>query len=108
MARKAAKKINIFSELRASLEDAIEFERGRDRSLRVSEVVEKPKPMSSKEIVMVRKRLGLSQELFARAVNASPNAVRSWEQGTRKPGGTALKLLTVAKHTPEALFKKRA
>lgn len=106
--KRQLKRVNVFSELRESLADAVEFEGGRNGGLKVSEIVQKPKPMSSREIILVRKRLGLSQELFARAVNASPNAVRSWEQGTRRPGGTALKLLTVAKHSPEALFKKRA
>jgi DNA-binding transcriptional regulator YiaG len=35
---------------------------------------------------------------------ASPNAVRSWEQGTRRPRQAALKLLMIAKKNPKALL----
>jgi transcriptional regulator with XRE-family HTH domain len=41
-----------------------------------------------------------SQALFATYLNVSPNAVRSWEQGTRRPQQAALKLLVIAKKTP--------
>ena len=37
-------------------------------------------------------------------LNVSPNAVRSWEQGTRRPRQAALKLLVIAKKNPKALL----
>ena len=104
----AKKKVNIFADLREALQDAIAYEQGTNRGLRVTEWAERPKPMSRKEVVQVRKALGVSQVVFARVINVSPNAVRSWEQGTRRPTAAALKLLTVAKEHPEALLKKRA
>jgi putative transcriptional regulator len=42
--------------------------------------------------------------MFALYLNVSPNAVRSWEQGTRKPQQAALKLLAIAKRNPRALL----
>lgn len=48
--------------------------------------------------------LKASQALFATYLNVSPNAVRSWEQGTRRPRQAALKLLTIAKKNPKALL----
>jgi len=42
--------------------------------------------------------------LFAIYLNVSPNAVRSWEQGTRRPQHAALKLLAIAKRNPSALL----
>ncbi|PYU02475.1 MAG: hypothetical protein DMG38_00300 [Acidobacteria bacterium] len=44
------------------------------------------------------------QALFATYLNVSASAVRSWEQGTRRPRQAALKLLTIAKKNPEALL----
>jgi DNA-binding transcriptional regulator YiaG len=42
--------------------------------------------------------------IFATYLNVSPNAVRSWEQGTRRPRQAALKLLVIAKKNPKALL----
>lgn len=64
------------------------------------------KPLSSKQIVQIRKSFGLSQSLFAHVLNVSANAVRSWEQGSRRPTSAALKLLYVAKEFPELLIRK--
>jgi putative transcriptional regulator len=49
--------------------------------------------------------LNASQVLFARFLNVSPNTIRSWEQGTRRPQGADLKLLAIAKKSPQALLK---
>ena len=42
--------------------------------------------------------------LFARFLNVSANTVRSWEQGTRRPRGADLKLLSIAKKNPQVLL----
>lgn len=108
MAKRDKKKIGIFEELSGALNDAIAFERGNKGSLRVTELPDKPKRLSGSEVRRIRQSLGVSQVVFARVINVSPNAVRSWEQGVRRPQAAALKLLTVAKEHPEALFKRRA
>ncbi|MDR3054099.1 MAG: DNA-binding transcriptional regulator [Zoogloeaceae bacterium] len=47
------------------------------------------------EIRALREREHLSQPVFARYLNVSRNLVSDWERGARKPGGPALRLLTV-------------
>lgn len=47
-------------------------------------------------IQKLRKSLGYTQEEMAAALNVSLDAVSSWEQGRRKPGGPAEKLIQVA------------
>jgi putative transcriptional regulator len=37
----------------------------------------------------------LSQSVFARYLNVSKNLVSDWERGVKKPGGPALRLLTI-------------
>jgi len=43
----------------------------------------------------LRKHLGLTQEQMARACNVSVSTIRAWDQGLRKPTGSALRLLEV-------------
>jgi putative transcriptional regulator len=63
-----------------------------------------PKPLSPREIRRIRRKLNASQAVFAQYLNVSANAVRSWEQGTRKPQQAALRLLVIAKKNPKALL----
>ncbi len=43
----------------------------------------------------LREREHLSQPVFARYLNVSKNLVSDWERGVKRPGGPALRLLTV-------------
>ena len=51
--------------------------------------------LAPEEIRQIRQREQISQPLFARYLNVSKNLVSDWERGVRKPGGPALRLLTV-------------
>ncbi|OYY73924.1 MAG: transcriptional regulator [Gammaproteobacteria bacterium 28-57-27] len=53
--------------------------------------------ISPEEIRELREREHLSQPVFARYMNVSKNLVSDWERGIKKPGGPALRLLTVVK-----------
>jgi putative transcriptional regulator len=97
-------RVNIFDDLREALRDAATFERGEALNLRVTRIPARPKQMPPKEVRRIRQALHASQSLFATYLNVSPNAVRSWEQGTRRPRQAALKLLTIAKKNPKALL----
>lgn len=97
-------KVNIFDDMRQALQDAAAFERGEPVDLRVTRLPARPKQVSPKEIRRIRQSLQASQILFASYLNVSPNAVRSWEQGTRRPRQAALKLLLIAKKNPKALL----
>jgi putative transcriptional regulator len=50
------------------------------------------------EIRAIREREKLSQPVFARYLNVSKNLVSDWERGVKKPGGPALRLLSIVKH----------
>ena len=52
-------------------------------------------PMPPEEIRAIREREHLSQPVFARYLNVSKGLVSDWERGVKKPGGPALRLLTV-------------
>jgi putative transcriptional regulator len=97
-------KVNIFDDMKQALQDAAAYELGEPINLRVTRIPSRPKPISAKEVRHIRQALNASQSLFATYLNVSPNAVRSWEQGTRRPRQAALKLLAIAKKNPKALL----
>jgi putative transcriptional regulator len=51
--------------------------------------------LSPAAIRALREREHLSQPVFARYLNVSKNLVSDWERGVKRPGGPALRLLTV-------------
>jgi putative transcriptional regulator len=102
MAKKV--KVSIFNDMNEALHDVAAYERGETVNLRVTRIPSRPKLISPKEVRHIRRALNASQALFASYLNVSPNAVRSWEQGTRRPRQAALKLLMIAKKNPKALL----
>jgi putative transcriptional regulator len=97
-------KVSIFDDMKAALRDAAAYERGEAVNLRVTRIPPRPKQISAKEVRHIREALNASQSLFASYLNVSPNAVRSWEQGTRRPRQAALKLLAIARKNPKVLL----
>lgn len=96
-----------FAELKEAMDDALAFERGQRRALKVTQIrgPRPPKAMSPQDIARLRQRLNCSQAVFAMMLNISPKTVQAWEQGSREPGDAALKLLTIAKKHPEVLLE---
>lgn len=50
----------------------------------------------------VRRRLGLTQQEFARRIDVPIDTIRNWEQGKRYPTGAARSLLKVLDRLPKA------
>ena len=97
-------KVNIFDDMKEALRGVAAYERGEAINLSVTRIPSRPKEISPREIRRIRQALKASQPLFAAYLNVSTNAVRSWEQGTRRPRQAALKLLMIAKKDPRALL----
>src|SRR5262245_24275023 len=56
-----------------------------------------------KDIVALRRFVGLTQTAFASALGISVHTLRNWEQGRRRPEGPALALLRVTARHPRVL-----
>jgi putative transcriptional regulator len=106
MKRAKKKKVKILNELKRSLQEAMAYEQGNKGSLRVSELPPPPKPLSPRQIRAIRQSFNVSQSIFARIINVSPNTIESWEQGVRRPREASLKLLTIAHDHPEVLLAR--
>ncbi|MCK9589518.1 MAG: helix-turn-helix domain-containing protein [Terrimicrobiaceae bacterium] len=64
-----------------------------------------PKPeIKPKEIAAIRRHLNVSQAVFAAYLGVRPASVMSWEYGTRRPSGAALKLLSIIRQNPSLLI----
>jgi putative transcriptional regulator len=50
------------------------------------------------DILAIREREGVSQAVFALALNITTNYVSQMERGAKKPRGATLKLLSLVKH----------
>jgi putative transcriptional regulator len=55
-------------------------------------------PYTSEKIKALRDKLNLSQAVLAAALNISLSTVRQWEQGLKKPSGSAQKLMSLLDH----------
>ena len=61
------------------------------------------KSISAKEIKKIRHMLNVSQAVFAELLNVSLSTIRQWEQGLRKPSGSAVILLELLQQNPNTL-----
>ena len=57
------------------------------------------------EAQAVREKLQLTQSQFAALIGISIRTLQNWEQGHRKPEGTARALLRIAERHPQAVLE---
>ena len=68
--------------------------------VRTVEVAE-PGEYDMDAIIATRRKLGLSQAIFARLVGVSPSLAQSWEQGRRMPDAMARRILDEINRQPK-------
>ena len=89
--------------LKSGLEQAIAQARGEiTLETRTVRLPDPPRPMTSRQLTALRKKkLHMSQGVFARLINAAPQTVHAWEQGRSRPSGCALRFLRLLDQQPE-------
>ena len=90
-------KEELFEELRQSVQEGAAILRGRRKPSRTFQVDEP-------DVRAVRQAYRLSQTRFAALMGISPGTLRNWEQGRRKPEGSARILLRIVARHPEAVL----
>jgi putative transcriptional regulator len=95
-----------FAELKAGAEEALAHAQGKKVTLRTRSVPQRRKPaaFTPKRIRSIRMRLNVSQPVFAGLLYVTKTTAAKWEQGVRKPSGSALRLLEIAEKQPEVLI----
>lgn len=92
----------LYERLKTGLEEGVQYARGK-LMLRSTVLAAPPPRMNAEAIVTLRRRFGMSQLAFARALNVPLKTLQSWEQGIRSPSKAALRLLQLAVRKPETL-----
>jgi putative transcriptional regulator len=90
-------KKELFDELLGSVREGgaiLRGERQPSRSFQLDET----------DVRSLRESHGLSQSRFAALMGISVGTLRNWEQGRRKPEGSARVLLRIVAKHPEAVF----
>jgi putative transcriptional regulator len=64
-----------------------------------------PKHYKSRDVVRIRKRLNVSQAVFAYLLNASESTVKKWETGVKEPGGANCRLLQIIENNGAEVFQ---
>ena len=85
----------LFDELKSNLKEAVQISKGR-ASPKTMYVVFTPA-----QIKALRRRVGMSQAIFARRFNLSLDTLKGWEQGKRRPDAAASNYLRVIEAAPE-------
>ncbi len=94
---------NLFAELKQSVQE-MKLHKAQKITLR-NYYVEKPKKLviDASTIVKIRKKLHLSQSLFARLFRVSKRTLEKWEQGKTTPNEQATALILLIKKNPSLL-----
>lgn len=101
-------KRDLFAELTEGF-DALRAEREGKLTLRhIQPGASPPAPMTPKEIVSLRDRLGLSRAVFARLLHTNPRTLENWEQGRANPNAQAVTLLRLVAAYPDTLPRLEA
>jgi putative transcriptional regulator len=93
-----------FDGIKVGLQDALNWAQGKNSAVTVRDVElpDPPKRRSPRQIAAIRKtKIGASQAVFARLMNASVKTIHAWEQGRGQPSGPALRLLDLLDKHPE-------
>jgi len=89
-----------YDKIMAGLEDALAYAKG-DAGRGIAHVVRVPVA----DVKAARRKLGMTQVIFARSFGVSVDTVRNWEQGRRCPEGPARVLLAVIERNPNAVLE---
>ena len=85
----------LFKELDANLKEAVKVAKGSTAPTSVYVV------LTPAEIRAIRAGVGMSQSVFANTFRLSPDTLKGWEQGKRKPDAAAANFLRMIEADPE-------
>jgi putative transcriptional regulator len=91
-------KKELFDELLASVREGGSILRGTRRASRTARFAEP-------DVRLLRERYRLTQSKFAALMGISVATLRNWEQGRRRPEGSAKVLLRVVARHPEVVLE---
>lgn len=98
--KKRKAQMSVYDQIKSGLEDSIAHARG-ELSLVTLDLPAPPPAANSKKVAAIRRKLRMSQSVFAATLNVSTKTVQSWEQGLRTPSDASLRLLEIIGRRPD-------
>ena len=103
-----SKKRDLFAEMMQGVEEMSAHREGK-LTLRSDTFEDRPAPeISAQEIVALRQRLHMSQNVFARRIRTSTSTLRNWEQEKSKPNTQAALLIKLVEKFPDMVDRLSA
>ncbi|MEH6564727.1 MAG: helix-turn-helix domain-containing protein [Halopseudomonas sp.] len=94
-------KRNLFDEMMQGIDEMAAQREGKI-TLRQVTVESRPAPeVTADEIVALRKKMKMSQKVFAMRVRTSVETLRNWEQNKAKPNAQAALLIKLVEQYPD-------
>ncbi len=96
-------------EILGALNDVLDHVKGK-KTLRTTKIKTPAAtgPFSPKEVEGFRKKLNVSQAVFAKMLNVPLGTAKSCESGARKPSGAVHRLLQLVKENPKFVYNSGA
>jgi putative transcriptional regulator len=95
------KKRNLFKEMMSGVAEMAAHRKGKI-TLREMEVEYLPPPkVTAAEIVALREKMRMSQQVFARRIRTSTETLRNWEQAKSRPNAQAALLIKLVEQYPD-------
>lgn len=92
-------KLSVAEQVRRGLRESIAHARG-ELTLRTTKLPAPAPRLSRRRVVALRKKLNMSQGVFASYLNVPTKTLQSWEQGARKPKASEARLLQIIEAAP--------
>ncbi len=86
-----------YDQIKSGLNEAIDFANGEKTGAVVHQY-------DDVDVKALRKKLNMTQEVFAATFGISLGTLRHWERGDRHPSGPAQILLRAVSHSPETIL----
>ena len=105
--KKKYKDMTVGEGLITALEQAVDYEKGKDvKGVRSRRISIAPLPhYKARKIKNIRNMLGLSQSTFAYVMGVSKKTVEAWESGRNEPQGPAQRMLMLLEKDNKFLEK---
>jgi putative transcriptional regulator len=96
--------MSVFEQVKTGLEQVLAHGRG-ELPLKTTMLPAPPPPASRSKVIALRRKLGMSQSVFAAALNVPTEVVEGWESGTRKPARSELRLIELLRTGSQTVVK---
>ena len=86
---------SLSDDLKEGLEEAIDYEKGKSEAKARTYMIMPIREYSKREIREIRKKAGMTQNVFASYMGVSKKTVEAWEGGRTHPTGPAFRLMNI-------------